>query len=106
MATERVTHNHRTIAASSILHLLFALNLLTNQSPASDSIFLCSPTLSLTFQLPAALSTPLGVSLFTFHSLYSARLSHTSAKISTHSLAPLWLPGANISDKSERAYPP
>lgn len=47
--------------------------------------FHCSPTLTLTFQLPAALNTPPGVSLFTFHYLYFVYISSlTSAQISAH----------------------
>lgn len=105
-----MTHKHRTITASSVLHLLFALNLLTNRLLPWTSTFHCSPTLTLTFQLPAALNTPLGVSLFTFHYLYliHIRLSpqpSSQLTVSLHSGCQ-HVPGAQVptSQTRVRAY--
>lgn len=72
---------------------------LTNPLPWTPT-FHCSPTLTLTFQLPAALNTTLGVSLFTFHYLYFVYI-RLSPQPRSQLMLPLWLPGANISDKSE-----
>lgn len=97
--TEWGTHKNQTITATSILHLIFALNLMTPQSPALETgeSFQHSSTQSLTFQLPAALNTPPGVSLFTFHYLYSVYI-HLPPQPGSELVLPLWLPGANISE--------
>lgn len=58
----------------------------------------CSPILTLTSQLPAALNTPLGVSLLTFHYLYSAYIRLSPQPRSRLAL-PLWLPGANTRER-------